>query len=331
MNSKYNPEIHHRRSIRLKGHDYAGGGLYFVTMCAHREFINFASGKPFGAVAGATHVPPVQAREIIEEMLVVAEQKNPFWKWEETVVMPDHFHALVRMEASNRTLGNVMGSFKAAVSKEIRRRGNTCVARIDAQMQIWQRNYYEIIVHGEEMERNIRNYIRMNPWKLVVEFDAGEGAGKGATRVLRGGATHVSPVRLRGIGNPALWNGKKLGVLCSRNAPRPDKIPNAEIYFGGFHSPMEKDILKRLLEMKKPVIWCPAWGIKGAVAGGAPRMAPVRDALQENRMLILEMENVDGNLAAAEERNRFVIEMSEDLWVPYVSPGGMLHRLINEK
>jgi signal transduction histidine kinase len=34
---KYDPEIHHRRSIRLKGHDYADGGLYFVTICAHRD------------------------------------------------------------------------------------------------------------------------------------------------------------------------------------------------------------------------------------------------------------------------------------------------------
>lgn len=33
----YNPEIHHRRSIRLKSHDYAGGGLYFITICAHRD------------------------------------------------------------------------------------------------------------------------------------------------------------------------------------------------------------------------------------------------------------------------------------------------------
>ena len=45
-------------------------------------------------------------------------------------------------------------------------------------------------------------------------------------------------------------------------------------------------------------------------------------------MLILEMENADGNLAAAEERNRFVIENSDELWVPYVSTGGMLSRLI---
>ena len=34
---QYNPEIHHRQSIRLKGHDYAGGGTYFVTICAHRN------------------------------------------------------------------------------------------------------------------------------------------------------------------------------------------------------------------------------------------------------------------------------------------------------
>ena len=54
----YDPEKRRRRSIRLKGHDYAGGGVYFVTICAHREFIQFAHGHPFSA-AGA---PPVGAR-----------------------------------------------------------------------------------------------------------------------------------------------------------------------------------------------------------------------------------------------------------------------------
>jgi hypothetical protein len=29
----YNPDIHHRRSIRLKGYDYSQAGLYFVTIC----------------------------------------------------------------------------------------------------------------------------------------------------------------------------------------------------------------------------------------------------------------------------------------------------------
>jgi hypothetical protein len=33
----YNPEIHHRRSIRLKGYDYSQAGLYFVTICTQNR------------------------------------------------------------------------------------------------------------------------------------------------------------------------------------------------------------------------------------------------------------------------------------------------------
>ncbi|MBT3260557.1 MAG: transposase, partial [Deltaproteobacteria bacterium] len=31
---KYSPDIHRRRSIRLKGYDYSQAGLYFITICA---------------------------------------------------------------------------------------------------------------------------------------------------------------------------------------------------------------------------------------------------------------------------------------------------------
>lgn len=75
--------------------------------------------------------------------------------------------------------------------------------------------------------------------------------------------------------------------------------------------------------MGRRVIACPAWGIgKSAFAPG------VRQALEENRMLILEMRDTSGNLAAAEARNRFVIEEADDLFTPHVTPGGMLDRLL---
>jgi REP element-mobilizing transposase RayT len=35
--NKYNPDIHHRRSIRLKGYDYSQAGLYFVTICVQNR------------------------------------------------------------------------------------------------------------------------------------------------------------------------------------------------------------------------------------------------------------------------------------------------------
>jgi hypothetical protein len=31
----FNPNIHHRKSIRLKGYDYSQAGLYFITICVH--------------------------------------------------------------------------------------------------------------------------------------------------------------------------------------------------------------------------------------------------------------------------------------------------------
>jgi len=33
--AKHDPDRHHRRSIRLRGYDYAQAGAYFVTICVH--------------------------------------------------------------------------------------------------------------------------------------------------------------------------------------------------------------------------------------------------------------------------------------------------------
>jgi hypothetical protein len=37
MTPRYDPDRHHRRSIRLKGYDYGQVGAYFVTVCAYRR------------------------------------------------------------------------------------------------------------------------------------------------------------------------------------------------------------------------------------------------------------------------------------------------------
>jgi hypothetical protein len=216
----------------------------------------------------------------------------------------------MRIKTGPSELGHVIGAFKAAVSRRIRcpRRGDTHVA-LDTHVappkniRIWHRNYYEMIVRSSEAQARIAGYIRMNPWRCVQNFGGG----------------------LRGIGNPALWNCEKLGVLCSRNAPRIGRLPEAEVYLSGWHSPKEKEILDWLLQNDKRVIACPAWGIENSA------FAPgVRDALENNRMLILEMRDIAGNLAAAEARNRFVIDMADALFTPHVTPGGMLERLLNE-
>ena len=34
---KYNPNLHHRRSLRLKGYDYSKSALYFITICCYKR------------------------------------------------------------------------------------------------------------------------------------------------------------------------------------------------------------------------------------------------------------------------------------------------------
>jgi len=332
----FDPAIHHRQSIRLKGHDYSGPGLYFVTICAHREFIEWAKGNPFGAAVArpaspsnqrATQVSPV--RELIEERMQITAEKCPFMKWEEAVIMPDHVHALIRMQGGDERLGDVIGGFKAAVTRELRRRRGEArrapsLARFapPPDIRIWHRNYYDMIVRTPEAERNIRGYIRMNPWKLVQH------------------ATHDGQA-FRMIGNPALLNRERIAVLCSRNCP-PDVLAAAtrhaqnagpqHCFIGGFHSPPEQAILAALLRSKgdmrvaPTVICCPAWGIDEMRI--PQEWLP---ALEANRMLILEMRDRQGDLAAAEARNRFVLEFAEKRWLPHITPGGMLERLTRRK
>lgn len=55
------------------------------------------------------------------------------------------------------------------------------------------------------------------------------------------------------------------------------------------------------------------------------------EAIEGNRMLFLEMRNQDGDLAAAEERNRFIIKHADKLWTPHITTGGMLDRLLKER
>jgi putative transposase len=38
---QYNPKIHHRRSIRLKGYDYSQAGMYFITICCQNRTCRF--------------------------------------------------------------------------------------------------------------------------------------------------------------------------------------------------------------------------------------------------------------------------------------------------
>jgi len=85
---KYNPQIHHRRSIRLKGYDYSQAGLYFVTICCKDRACLF--GK---IINGEMVLNDVGL--MIQKWYGELENKFPDIECHEHIVMPNHFHCIV--------------------------------------------------------------------------------------------------------------------------------------------------------------------------------------------------------------------------------------------
>lgn len=95
--NKYNPHIHHRRSIRLKGYDYAQAGLYFVTICCDNRicrFGNIDNGEmilnEFGTIA-------------YNEWQKLSERFNNF-ELDVFQIMPNHIHGIIVLNNVGATL-----------------------------------------------------------------------------------------------------------------------------------------------------------------------------------------------------------------------------------
>jgi putative transposase len=85
---KYDPNIHHRQSIRLPGYDYSQPGAYFVTICAYQRqclFGEIIDGQMILNQYGA----------IVAETYQWLCQRYPYLHTDEWVVMPNHFHAIM--------------------------------------------------------------------------------------------------------------------------------------------------------------------------------------------------------------------------------------------
>lgn len=182
--SQYNPLIHHRRSIRLKGYDYTQEGLYFITICCFENKHLF--GKIMDGVMVLNEAGRVTERcweeipEHFEDVVLHA-----------FVIMPNHVHGILEIEgvkkemdrngagaftgaknfspvqdnciknfsphfkSLSRTIGSVVRGFKIGVTKWMRQYTDV--------VNVWHRNYYDIIIRNEQSYDNISKYIVDNP------------------------------------------------------------------------------------------------------------------------------------------------------------------------
>lgn len=96
---KYNPRIHKRRSIRLKGYDYSQKGLYFITLCSQKHQ------HLFGHIEKGTMILN-DFGEIIKEEWEKTPQIRKNTALHEYIIMPNHFHAIIEILFSKNSEKN---------------------------------------------------------------------------------------------------------------------------------------------------------------------------------------------------------------------------------
>ena len=169
----YNPEIHHRRTIRLQDYDYSSDGLYFVTICTHEH-------RPLlGCIKNCTmHLN--DAGKMVEEWFYRCEEHFHDIKCLEMVIMPNHFHCIWQTVGADRCVcpqngnGAIPGEHTGSPLHRIVQwfKTMTTNAYINGikrhgwkpfNTRFWQRNYYEHIIRNQQAYDEIEAYIIENP------------------------------------------------------------------------------------------------------------------------------------------------------------------------
>lgn len=192
---KYDPQKHHRRSIRLKGYDYTQAGAYFITIVTQdRECL-------LGDVVDGV-MQLSEAGHMVERCWYDIPTYFPNVELDAFVTMPNHLHGIIVIAhnhpvgaglvpaqhdrattdgattdgatadgATTRvapTVGDVIGAFKSRVTVEYTH-GVKTKGWPPFRGRLWQRNYYEHIVRDEESLDQIRQYIFDNPRRWAFD------------------------------------------------------------------------------------------------------------------------------------------------------------------
>jgi REP element-mobilizing transposase RayT len=187
---KYDPEIHHRRSIRLKSFDYSLDGAYFVTLCAQERKCLF------GEMSDGLMLLN-EAGRMVEHWWRELPEQFQHISLDEYMVMPNHFHGIIVIHnvdcrgdtlcspafgcspafdriqnqgdhkdrpygTMENSLGRIIQSFKSITT-------NAYIRGVKENNwppfpgRLWQRNYYERIIRDDGELTATREYIATNP------------------------------------------------------------------------------------------------------------------------------------------------------------------------
>lgn len=325
----FDPAIHHRRSIRLRGHDYAGSGVYFLTIRVRGRANGFSPPR-FGAVVNSRMALNNAGRAVAACWQAIPDH-FPHAALDEWIVMPDHVHGIivirgngqsalvgaknfsplpgspVRPAGTSRTIGSIVRGFKIGVTKLL------------GGESPWQRNYYDIIVRDQPTLNNIRAYIRNNPanWDVYRYGEPRFFAGNRALLDIPMTAFLAS----RGDGGGDGSMGEK---FFAHTDPTQWSIPPSGV-ISGFLSPMERSVFDACLDCDIPMVWIMARGLPDRFPPGAQR------AIDAGQLLVMTPfdASVDRlGVARAAWCNQYALHLADNVVIGRFVPDGMLACLL---
>ncbi|MEO9656098.1 REP-associated tyrosine transposase [Marinomonas sp.] len=96
----------------------------------------------------------------------IAINENAFnCNWLTWVLMPDHFHGLLRLNTKEHDLAKVVGALKGSSSRIINK-------QLNRTGRLWQPNFFDRALRVEEDRKAVARYIVLNPIRkeLVVSL-----------------------------------------------------------------------------------------------------------------------------------------------------------------
>ena len=155
-------------TLRLRGHDYATPGVYFVTICSYQMECTF------GFIEDAQCVKEPQfdlSPSPLGHLIIKCWQSIPDWfqnvKLDKFVVMPNHLHGLLQINNDEQiqptALTTIIASFKSSVTRQWNQQNGV------ASRSVWQRSFHDHIVRNEKSLNQKRQYIQDNPLKWHLD------------------------------------------------------------------------------------------------------------------------------------------------------------------
>ncbi len=160
-----------RRSVRLKGRDYATPGSYYVTICVHGRRCLLGTGRD-------GHVTLSAAGRAVDSVWLDLPRRHRHVGLDAYVIMPNHLHGILRLrpvvENGATRLGDPLSEivrwFKAQSTRAYIH-GVHEMGWPRFEQRLWQRGYYEHVIRSEDDLVHARGYILRNPRRWMSDPD----------------------------------------------------------------------------------------------------------------------------------------------------------------